>query len=696
MRARTTLAVGLALALVACDDEGGGGGTVVLGDSGPGRGIGADADILAVEDARVARPDTGAPSDGGPGPTPDGGPGVDAAPMGECAPGMVRCVEEGQQFRQVCRDDRRWAVERCSADELCAEGLCVGDPGDCAPGERTCLSPDVPGVCGADGWQRQTPCTEGEICQEGVCRGLACAEAAANRSYLGCDYIAVDLPNAAFTPGDESTPTAPIGVVVANPDFVETATVRVDGPNGMPAQLVGERRINVPPSPQIQANYQAQTVRSEVRDGDGMVVETGIVMADGVEIPPGGIATLLLPNGGAPPTNSGVAQRAYRIRTDRPVAAYQFSPYCCNYSFSNDASLLFPVTALGTDYRFLGVPHWGGNLGVSNFPGAMVVVGTEDGTQVDVALPRNGDIAADPAGRVRNAAGRVSLQLNAQEVMVLNTVGRGLGDFSSPPRDLSGARVTTDKPVAVFSAHHCTNYPELLTACDHLQEQLFPTGTWGNNFVLVPPPERGNNSAFEQIYWKIIARDAGTRVTLSATWDEIQARGTGFSGVPDCATMLAGDRRTIVLQGEGFCEFSTKRPVQIEADGTLMVMGILSGQESTGAAVPFGAHAGDPAIFLVPPDAQYRNDYAFLVPDTYFNDFVTVTLDADTSLMLDGVEVPLGDAQPIPGSTRVFKHVSVSDGPHRLQANRPFGILVVAYDDFVSYAFTGGLNLRKR
>jgi hypothetical protein len=112
--------------------------------------------------------------------------------------------------------------------------------------------------------------------------------------------------------------------------------------------------------------------------------------------------------------------------------------------------------------------------------------------------------------------------------------------------------------------------------------------------------------------------------------------------------------------------------------------------------VPFGAHAGDPAIFLVPPDAQYRNDYAFLVPDTYFNDFVTVTLDADTSLMLDGVEVPLGDAQPIPGSTRVFKHISVSDGPHRLQANRPFGILVVAYDDFVSYAFTGGLNLRKR
>ena len=56
----------------------------------------------------------------------------------------------------------------------------------------------------------------------------------------------------------------------------------------------------------------------------------------------------------------------------------------------------------------------------------------------------------------------------------------------------------------------------------------------------------------------------------------------------------------------------------------------------------------------------------------------------------------LGDAVAVPGSAVVYKHISISDGPHRLQGDGPFGILVFAFDDFVSYAFTGGLNLRKR
>jgi hypothetical protein len=40
--------------------------------------------------------------------------------------------------------------------------------------------------------------------------------------------------------------------------------------------------------------------------------------------------------------------------------------------------------------------------------------------------------------------------------------------------------------------------------------------------------------------------------------------------------------------------------------------------------------------------------------------------------------------------------VTLSDGAHRIQGDQAFGILVLAFDDFVSYAFTGGLNLMKR
>jgi hypothetical protein len=164
--------------------------------------------------------------------------------------------------------------------------------------------------------------------------------------------------------------------------------------------------------------------------------------------------------------------------------------------------------------------------------------------------------------------------------------------------------------------------------------------------------------------------------------------------VIDCAALVQGNE--IVMDGADVCEFGTMEPVGLQADGPLMIMGTVSGQESTNVGQAFGAAAGDPAIFLVPPDRQYRADYAFLAPGTYENDYVTVVADPAAAIMLDGQPLNLNDAVAVPGTGRVYKHLSITDGAHRLSGDSPFGILVFAFDDFVSYAFTGGLNLTKR
>ncbi|MEZ4464664.1 MAG: hypothetical protein R3F43_09225 [bacterium] len=99
----------------------------------------------------------------------------------------------------------------------------------------------------------------------------------------------------------------------------------------------------------------------------------------------------------------------------------------------------------------------------------------------------------------------------------------------------------------------------------------------------------------------------------------------------------------------------------------------------------------------MPPDRQYRAEYAFLAPGTYANDYLTIVADADTEIPLDDQPVNLAQgAEAVPGTTRVYKHVPLTDGPHRVTGDAPFGVLVFAFDDFVSYAFTGGLNLEKR
>ena len=55
--------------------------------------------------------------------------------------------------------------------------------------------------------------------------------------------------------------------------------------------------------------------------------------------------------------------------------------------------------------------------------------------------------------------------------------------------------------------------------------------------------------------------------------------------------------------------------------------------------------------------------------------------------------VNLGEATPVPGGDWIFQHLQIQDGLHRIEGQEPFGIVVYAYDGFVSFAYPGGLDL---
>lgn len=589
---------------------------------------------------------------------------------------------------------------------------CVPDPSNCEAGERVCIDGTTPAVCEMPGaWTAQAPCQGDEVCVDGICAGRACAEAERNLSYLGCEYWAAELPNEAYSDMGGSTLDAPTGLVVANPDLDGSVFVSVFGPDGQIAELVGSERVDVPDFPppnNLPPIYQDQDIASEVRDMAGQVFIGNINRGEDIEIPPGGIATLLLPRRSVSSVDSYLRRQTYRLTTDRPVAVYQFNPYCCNFSFTNDASILFPVPTLGTDYYYLGVPTFRVPFGdpfSPHSPAAIVVLGTEANTDVTVTLRPGARITPDPDNRLQQNGQMLSARIGPHEMLVIqsadyNPLGGGFGDPPEDPPDLSGARVQSSAPVAVFSSHYCAFYPQSFAACDHLEEQLTPTGTWGQDFVLVPTPTRaegGRPAPTEVTYWKIVAREAGTEIRLSRPMRELSPLDPGYPGVPNCQGRLDGNGETITLDAGDYCEFGTSSPVALSANSPIMVMGIISGQESTGTLEPFGSAAGDPAIYLVPPDRQYRREYTFLAPDTYENDYLTIVTSPETNLELDGNAINLAqDSTAVPGSDRIFKHIRIADGAHTIRGDRPFGILVTAFDDFVSYAFTGGLNLTKR
>src|SRR5262249_13461126 len=59
-------------------------------------------------------------------------------------------------------------------------------------------------------------------------------------------------------------------------------------------------------------------------------------------------------------SRSLVAAAAYRITTSRPATVYQFNPLNNPDAYSNDASLLIPITSLDQAYVVLGYPGFGG------------------------------------------------------------------------------------------------------------------------------------------------------------------------------------------------------------------------------------------------------------------------------------------------------------------------------------------------
>ncbi len=667
------------LGLLGCEDGG------ATADLDAGRSLG-DAEVVRVRDALVLLDAQifvdAAPVDDAASPP---GPALDAGPV--CAePGLRQCVAEDEAEVEVCQPDRTWRISRCPDGLVCLGGDCV-PAGACVEGDSAC-GDGGPVRCVDGSWQVEATCGDDAVCANGQCTTVECAAAAQTRSYLGCEYWAVDLESyRTFGAGSDSVRHSPLGLVVFNPDLEAPARLQLVGPDAGSVGPLARYTVEPPTDAELPVElYAPRTLRSTVRDAAGAIVADEIAAVDGLLLPPGGLATLLLPRAGEAPQPSSVVRKAWRLNTDRPVAAYQFNPLCCNFSFSNDASLLLPAPALGQRYRFLGAPSQ------SDGNAELAVVATQDDTEVLLRLPPTARPAGDDAGRLVPGEDGWRATLAAHEVLSVHVAPM---TFDALARDLSGIEVESSEAVAVFSGHHCARAPASLRACDHLEEQLFPTQAWGRAFALVPLATRVDPPADTEVtYFKLIADRDATRVILGQPFDTLGALPPANVGAPSCADALT-EPDVLTLDAGQHCEMGLRVPVGLAANQPLLVMGVISGQASTGVESAFGAAAGDPSAFLVPPDRQYRRDYVFLTPDTFAHDYLLVVADPDATVTLDGAEIDLSDGTPVPGTTRVFVHLRVPDGPHRVAGDDAFGIVVYAYDDFVSYAFTGGLNLEK-
>ena len=296
----------------------------------------------------------------------------------------------------------------------------------------------------------------------GTCEAAAMAE-----SNQGCEFWAVDLPNAwAGINGSPSPAEQQFAVVVAN-----TAS-------DLPANV-------------------------DVFRGDG---DASI---DSASVAIGEIHEFRLPALSQEPRANTYDGQAYRIESDVPITAYQFNPLDNTVQvYSNDASLLFPTHVLDTDYT--AVTGDSIRLSTDQEPngdnsGAFVsVVAIEDGTTVDLFATWNLYPGASQG-----------VVLDRGQVFTAVSQGPAAGGAAGDG-NLSGSRVVADRPVAVFSGNVATIEPNPGQCCaDHLEQQMLPLVAWGDGYAAAPPPSPLGGSVDNPAGYRITGSFDGTPLSYS-------------------------------------------------------------------------------------------------------------------------------------------------------------------------------------
>jgi len=614
--------------------------------------------------------------------------------VSRCAPDLERCVagEQGAHWAVVDACTSRGLI--CSTTlEACAV---------CEPNRQSCSGQTIM-QCDSTGSEQTALDTcdpsNRQVCREGSCVNL-CSVASQRRSNVGCEYFAVDLDNAKIN-DTLNAAAQQFAIVISNPETDVATEVTIEQDDTEPGQKNKPKSVvtaTIPP-------FNLRVFKLGPREVDGS--------------PPGEFDT---------GTHTALTRHAYRIHSTFPVVAYQFNPLENVNVFSNDASLLKPteaLTPLGDDlepaYVVLGWPQTIANSSDpdTNFSpqnpvslrAFLTLVGTTPNTHVRVdsstRILGGGTIPATPKG------GSLEFELSPFDVLNLET-----DDFNA---DFTGSLISSDAALVVFSGSEASDAPffEKLAArkccADHLEEQLDPIRTSGQNFVATVSPSRTAalakagapvGEAEQDEYFRVIATtEAGARVTTS----------------------LSGEFQSFELGERGsFVTIPSAHHFTLKSDAPVMLSSVSPSQQD--ANVPTGFPGGDPSLIIVPPIEQFRNSYVFLTPDKYAFDFIRIVAPRDAVVVLDGRsvdEIAGCTAHDADGITDEARRKTVgpspftvyecqisfpiidpnkvapgnlspgaqNDGVHRVESNAKVGVLVDGFDSYVSYAYAAGTEL---
>ncbi|MDD4603387.1 MAG: FISUMP domain-containing protein [Bacteroidales bacterium] len=342
---------------------------------------------------------------------------------------------------------------------------------------------------------------------------------------------------------------------------------------------------------------------------------------------PGVVTQLSLPVGIC--LQGGIEDKGIHIVSIDPISVYGLNK---GYA-TTDAFLALPINAVGLDYRIVTY-----KTTMPNYGSCFSVVATQNATILNV----------------------FNHQTNSTIIINLNQGQTYHVEASNIGEDVTGSRVQSNFPVAVFGSVDIVNVPKTCGSADHIVEQMFPYYSWGKNFVTVPLAGRDASGDI----FRIVSAQDGTDILIN--------------GIP-VPTINSGDYYESNLTGYNL--ITTSKPV-------------ILAQFAKGIGCS-GGTTGDPFMMLIPPREQFLTNYTVSTVAGFVSHWVNVVAPdyALGTIYQDGVLIPNAAFIHIGATNYYGAQRPVSEGSHTFTSTFPFGVFVYGWTSSDSYGYPGGCSL---
>jgi hypothetical protein len=485
----------------------------------------------------------------------------------------------------------------------------------------------------------------------------SCDQAEMQRSYIGCDYWPTVTTNPVWSIFDFT-------VVVANAQ-TSAAEITVTGPNGV------SKSVKVAPGALAK------------------IYLPWVTALKGPDCDPCGSVPLFSDSVTAPAS-------AYHLVSSLPVTVYQFNAleykgaggppgkdwsscpgtaelcvppdaggsegYIGCFSYTNDASLLIPSTAMTGNYRVAGDHADKGYQG-SYF----AITAVKNATHVTVNVATTATVVGGGDVTPTAAGGTLTLTMDAGDVVEV------MSDMLGDATDLSGSLVHADQPVQVIAGTQCSTQPEGKPACDHLESSVLPAETLGSEYVVTVPTSPGGAPVGHVV--RFYGNADGTTLTYSPS------RPAGCPETLDAGQVVA-------------CSIYVTRSFEVKGTHEFAVSSFQLGGSVIESVTHSSTGDGDPSMSPMVATEQYLTSYIFLAPIDYDQSFADIVAPPGTSITLDGRAVTnfSSEINSAWSVTRVAL-LTGGEGAHVLTASKPVGVQVLGYGRYTSYQYPAGLDL---